>query len=150
LEHAADQIARALTDDGYFFLQDYVGEPRFQFADAKKRVCAALHDREVERTQPGRRPGVVFDDPSDLSPFCGVRSDDVLPVLGRTLEPMRVRTAAAVLVALMRAPPRGEPRRGRTAAALLAALMRAPPADGARIPPPGPARRAAQWLERRA
>mgnify|MGYP001416484494 CR=1 FL=1 len=33
----------------------------------------------------GRPPGVLWRDASDLSPFCGVRSDEVLPVLASHL-----------------------------------------------------------------
>jgi SAM-dependent methyltransferase len=49
LEHVAEQINRALTTDGRFFLQDYVGEPRFQFTTEKKRLFTLLHDRDLLR-----------------------------------------------------------------------------------------------------
>jgi SAM-dependent methyltransferase len=101
LEHAAYQINRALTPDGHFFLQDYVGEPRFQFCAQKKRIFEYLHDRQAERD--GRQPGLVWMDTQDLSPFCGVRSDEVLSVLGRYLEPVHVRTAGSLVVPLLRA-----------------------------------------------
>lgn len=105
LEHLAEQLNRALTRDGYFFLQDYVGEPRFQFSAEKQRILNLLHDRELALHQPGRRASLVFDDASDLSPFCGVRSDEVLAVLDRALETVAVRTSGALLVAIMRAHP---------------------------------------------
>ncbi|MGH7789413.1 MAG: class I SAM-dependent methyltransferase [Candidatus Binatia bacterium] len=105
LEYVADQINRALTGEGRFFLQDYVGEPRFQFSEEKRRVFTLLHDRELAATQPWRKASIVFDDASDLSPFCGVRSHEVLSVLGTYLDPVEVRTAGALLVALMRAHP---------------------------------------------
>jgi SAM-dependent methyltransferase len=127
LEHLAWQIDSALAPDGWFFLNDYVGEPRFQFAPEKKRVFELVHDREVART-PGRRPGCLWMDASDLSPFCGVRSDEVLPVLGRHLTTVDVRTAAALTVA----------------------LMRSKPADGATVPPPTLARRATDAVVRAA
>jgi SAM-dependent methyltransferase len=119
LEHLAWQINAALAPEGWFFLNDYVGEPRFQFDSPKRRVFEAVHDREVART-PGRRPGCRWMDASDLSPFCGVRSDEVLPVLRTHLREMEVRTAAALTVA----------------------LMRSKPADGSVVPPPGIGRRA--------
>jgi SAM-dependent methyltransferase len=127
LEYVADQINRALTRDGYFFLQDYVGEPRFQFSAEKRRVFTLIHDRELALHQPERQPGVFFDDASDLSPFCGVRSDELLGVLRTYLTEVQVRTAGALMVA----------------------LMRAHPADGA-TPKLSPAKRVAYWLERRA
>src|SRR5262245_53906862 len=46
LEHLAFQINRGLTRDGVFFLQDYVGERRFQFAPEKKRLFEVLWYRE--------------------------------------------------------------------------------------------------------
>src|SRR5262249_29884480 len=127
LEWVADQINRALTRDGYFFLQDYVGEPRFQFAEAKRRVFTMLHDREIALHQPERQTSIVFDDASDLSPFCGVRSDEQLGVLRTYLAEVRLRTSGALLVA----------------------LMRAHPTDGAR-PRLSAARRAVYAVERRA
>jgi SAM-dependent methyltransferase len=127
LEYAAHQINRALTRDGYFFLQDYVGEPRFQFSEEKKRIFTLLHDRELALHQPGRRTSIVFDDASDLSPFCGVRSDEALGVLRTYLTEVEVRTSGALLVA----------------------LMRAHPTDNLR-PIPTRAQRAAAWLERHA
>jgi SAM-dependent methyltransferase len=125
LEHLAWQINAALAPEGRFFLNDYVGEPRFQFADVKRRVFEAVHDREIART-PGRRPGCCFMDPSDLSPFCGVRSDEVLPVLRTYLEEAELRMAAALTVA----------------------LMRSKPADGATVPPPGLGRRVTDAVAR--
>ena len=127
LEHLAREINQALTPQGFFFLQDYVGEPRFQFDAVKRKVFELVHDREVART-PGRRPGCYFMDTSDLSPFCGVRSDELLTVMRSTLDEVEVRTAAALTVA----------------------LMRSKPADGAVPPPPGLTRRVTDAAVRRA
>jgi len=99
LEHLAWQINRTLAADGWFFLQDYVGEPRFQFAAGKRRVLECLLE---DATPPEWRCPMRWQDPSDLSPFCGVRSDEVLPVLRAHLREERVRTAGALSVALMR------------------------------------------------
>jgi SAM-dependent methyltransferase len=104
LEWLAGQLAAGLEPGGYFFLQDYVGEPRFQFSEAKKRVFEAFHDRFIRR-MPGRRPGVLWKDTSDLSPFCGVRSDEVLPVISASLEAIAVHTSSTLLVPLIRASP---------------------------------------------
>jgi SAM-dependent methyltransferase len=104
LEFLADQITNALRPGGYFFLQDYVGEPRFEFAALKKRLFESFHDSYVRR-QSGRRPGLIWKDSSDLSPFCGVRSDEVLPVVSRYFDTVAVRTASALIVPLSRAAP---------------------------------------------
>src|SRR5262249_61298326 len=122
------QIDRALTRDGYFFLQDYVGEPRFQFAEAKRRVFTMLHDREIALHQPERQTSIVFDDASDLSPFCGVRSDEQLGVLRTYLAEVRPTTSGALLVALLPPHPTAGPRPRPRAAprAVSAARPRAP------------------------
>lgn len=105
LEWLADQIGRTLRPGGTFFLHDYVGERRFQFSDSKKRAFEAFHDDFLRRRLPGRRPGVRWRDDSDLSPFCGVRSDDVLPALAARLQAVTVRTASAMIVPLARSSP---------------------------------------------
>jgi len=102
LEHLAYQINRALTPGGYFFLEDYVGEPRFDFSPEKRRLFEMLYNRDIAR-QRNRKPGVVWRDASDLSPFCGVRSEDILPVLRTTLTEVSVRIAGTLVVPLLRA-----------------------------------------------
>ncbi len=104
LEHLAFQINRALAPDGQFFLEDYVGEPRFEFSAAKRRLFEILYDRDVAR-QPGRKPGLVWLDSSDLSPFCGVRSDEILDVFRRYLDEVQVRTAATLTIPMSRSRP---------------------------------------------
>jgi len=104
LEHLAFQIGRGLTDAGYFFLQDYVGEPRFQFGPEKQRLFETVYNRELRFT-PGRREGVRWLDASDLSPFCGLRSDDILDVLRSQLDEVELRTAGTLTVPLLRCVP---------------------------------------------
>jgi SAM-dependent methyltransferase len=104
LEHLAFQINRALAPGGYFFLEDYVGEPRFAFSDGKRRLFEILYDRDIAR-QRGRKPGVTWLDGSDLSPFCGVRSDEILDVFRRCLDEVQLRTAATLTAAMSRMRP---------------------------------------------
>lgn len=104
LEYLAQEIERALTDEGRFFLQDYVGEPRFQFHEDKKRVFAELYLREAMRHR-GRAHQVRWNDASDLSPFCGVRSDEILGVLGTHLRELTLRTAGTLTVPMLRCHP---------------------------------------------
>jgi ubiquinone/menaquinone biosynthesis C-methylase UbiE len=78
LEHLFAEVERALRPGGLFALHDYVGDARFQY-DAKRlaRVTALL--REI----PARfRHGDVAEarDQRSMSPFCGVRPRDVLPL----------------------------------------------------------------------
>ena len=103
LEHLAWQINRTLTPTGRFFLQDYVGEQRFQFHPEKRRVFERIHDAMM--VPQGRPPGMLWRDVSDLSPFCGVRSDEVLSALATQLVEVERRTAETLTVALLRAYP---------------------------------------------
>jgi SAM-dependent methyltransferase len=104
LEHLGFQINRALTPDGLFFLEDYVGEPRFMFSEAKRRLYETLYERDIAR-QRGRKSGLIWLDVSDLSPFCGVRSDEILEVFRRHLDELEVRTAAALTAPMSRSRP---------------------------------------------
>jgi len=104
LEYLASQINRALTPDGHFFLEDYVGERRFIFSETKRRLFETLYDRDIAR-QRGRKPGVIWHDISDLSPFCGVRSDDILDVFRTYLDEVQVRTAGALVLPMTRTRP---------------------------------------------
>jgi SAM-dependent methyltransferase len=99
LEYLAAQLNRALTREGMFFLQDYVGEPRFQFDAGKRQVVESL---VRDATPPELRSAMRWMDASDLSPFCGVRSNEVLSVLRQYLVEESVQTAGALSVALMR------------------------------------------------
>lgn len=139
LEHLTWQIDRALTHEGWFFLNDYVGEQRFQFDELKRRVFGVVHDRALARTGKQLRPGCVWMDASDLSPFCGVRSDEILGVLAGHLHEVEVRTAAALTVPLLRSRPlHGRtpppPSRGRR---LLDAATRAYLGLAGKLPPIG-------------
>ncbi|MGH7788432.1 MAG: class I SAM-dependent methyltransferase [Candidatus Binatia bacterium] len=101
LEYLGWQINRALTPGGYFFLQDYVGEPRFQFDTAKRRVYHALYNRD--RARQGL-PGTDLSwlDTSDLSPFCGLRSDEILDVFRGQLDQVGLQIAGALTVPILR------------------------------------------------
>jgi len=78
LEHLLAEVERALTDGGLFAFQDYVGERRRNYAPHRlARINALL--REVPARF--RRGGVEAVAPAaveELSPFCAVRSDDIL------------------------------------------------------------------------
>ena len=104
LEYLGYQINRALTPDGWFFLQDYVGEPRFDASPAKKRVYETIYARQIIR-EPGGSPRVIWKDDSDLSPFCAVRSHDILAAMRAQLREVEVRTAAALVVPMLRSRP---------------------------------------------
>jgi SAM-dependent methyltransferase len=97
LEHLAAQINRTLTPTGRFFLQDYVGESFYRFEPQKKRVMEFLHNRDIAR-QKGRKPGLIWlnEDRDRFSPFCAIRSGDILDVMGDALRQEKLRTAGAI------------------------------------------------------
>ncbi len=103
LEHLAGVINSALTPGGTFFLLDYVGEPRFQFDDAKRRVFEVINARCLARF--GVERPFRWADAGDLSPFCGVRSNEILSVFREHLYEVEVRTAGALIVPIMRVRP---------------------------------------------
>lgn len=76
LEQLLAQVERALKPGGLFAIRDYVGERRMRFAPARlARINAALRQvparfRRVEAVTPPPIQG--------LSPFCGVRADDIV------------------------------------------------------------------------
>lgn len=111
LEYLGYQLNRALTDDGYFFLQDYVGEPHMRFSDEKRSIYEALVARQMRLE--GRAPGVIYEADDTLSPFCGVRSDEILDVFAQALRQERLRTAGALLGPMMRSKCAAPPNRSR-------------------------------------
>lgn len=79
LEHLFAQVERALRPGGLFALHDYVGEPRFQYdAHRLARINALL--REVPARFRHGDAAIEPRDPQTLSPFCGVRPRDILPL----------------------------------------------------------------------
>lgn len=101
IEFLAWQVNRTLTAGGRFFLQDYVGETRLRFAEAKRRLFTLLHGRLYER-QHRRPPTLCWMEERALSPLCGIRCEDTLAVLAATLIECECHTASALIVPLMR------------------------------------------------
>jgi len=80
LEHLLAEVERALRGGGLFAFQDYVGERRRHYAPHRlARINALLAEVPVRFRRGGMEavaPAVV----EELSPFCAVRSDDILTV----------------------------------------------------------------------
>ena len=98
LERLAWQVNRSLVDGGHVFVQDYVGEPRFHFLPAKRRVFERLLERDI-RERPERRAWTVdWPEESDTvySPFEAVRSDETIGILRSHMQLLDLRTAGAV------------------------------------------------------
>jgi SAM-dependent methyltransferase len=76
LERLFAEVEQALRPGGLFAIRDYVGERRLQYAPARlARVNQLLHEvpARYRRTEMMAAPPLY-----ELSPFCGVRSDDVI------------------------------------------------------------------------
>lgn len=132
LEHVAYQINRALSSDGYVFLNDYVGEAAFQFVPEKRRLFEALLE-EAQRRYPALsawRPVWPDGTGSRFSPFEAVRSDEILDVLRSYLDEVTVRTAGPLL-------------------ALAMMLQRAAPDQSRQAEAPSPRRRLASLIRGR-
>jgi SAM-dependent methyltransferase len=121
LEHVAAQVQRALTPDGYLFLEDYVGESKRNFSPEKKLAYELAYNREM--TRQGRQPAQLtwVNEEADASPFCGIRSGDILGVFRQHLAEQEVRTTGALWLAMLYARDprlaalRGKPRTFRLA-----------------------------------
>lgn len=109
LEHIAYQIDRSLTEEGYFFLTDYVGEARFQFSDEKKRIFEEAFAQAQQRISKLRTWRIEWPSLSDwsYSPFEAVRADETLDIFRRYLVETDLRTLEPILglTLFVRGPP---------------------------------------------
>jgi SAM-dependent methyltransferase len=90
LEHLFAQIVRALRPGGLFALHDYVGDRRMQYTPQRLARANGLLPEIPARFRPGLNGEIVPPDPAHLSPFCGVRSDEILRVAATWLEPVHI------------------------------------------------------------
>jgi SAM-dependent methyltransferase len=99
LEHIAYQINRALTPSGTFFLYDYVGEARFQFAEEKKRFVEAVVEEARSEHPLLSSWHFVWSDLSnwDNSPFEAMRSDETLQVFRQYLAESSLRPGGSLV-----------------------------------------------------
>ena len=103
LEHVAFQINKSLTPDGYFFLEDYVGEARFQFSEEKKRMFEEALAEAQTRHRSIRHWRTAWPDLDNwtFSPFEALRSDETLGIFRRYLTEVKVRTVGAIVGLIM-------------------------------------------------
>jgi len=84
LESLFAEVERALRPGGLFAFRDYVGEPRMQYGTERLRVINELMAEVPERFR--RTDLVRAPRTQDLSPFCGIRSDEIVELAGRRFE----------------------------------------------------------------
>jgi len=103
LEHVAFQINRSLAPNGYVFLEDYVGEAKFQFSPEKRRRFEEALDGARRRHRALKYWQVVWPDLSDwsYSAFEAMRSDETFDVFRRYLTEVDVRAGGAILGSIM-------------------------------------------------
>jgi SAM-dependent methyltransferase len=90
LERLFAQVAKALRPGGLFALHDYIGDRRLQYSAQRLARANALLREVPMRFRLGGATEITAPDPATLSPFCGVRSDDILSVAERFFEPVHV------------------------------------------------------------
>jgi len=92
LEHVLEEIERALRPGGLFVLYDSVVERRHQYSERRIARVNALVAEMPARFRLGREP-LAPATVSLLSPFCAVRSDDVLRLVRERFDVVHARTA---------------------------------------------------------
>lgn len=97
LEHVAGQIAKTLSDDGWFFLYDYTGESGMRFRQEQKRVFELIYERERARNP--SVPSITWHDAEDgtYSPFEAIRGGETVGILREHLHEVERRTAGAIV-----------------------------------------------------
>jgi SAM-dependent methyltransferase len=122
LEHLAFQANRALTADGYFFLQDFVAESQFAFSDEKRRLYEAVLAEEQRRHPELAGWRIEWPQLDILSPFEAVRSADTLGVLRAYLREERLAACGAMLMLPLLMRWSGPPQRPRLASRVAARI----------------------------
>ena len=100
LEHLYRQIERALRPGGLFALHDYVGDRRMQYGAGRLDRLNALLREVPERFRHGVA-AITPRDEAQMSPFCAVRSDDVLPLAEAHFQVVHKRLFAALFPLLL-------------------------------------------------
>jgi SAM-dependent methyltransferase len=95
LEHLCDAVAMGLRPGGLFAFQDYVGERRLQYAPERLRFVNAALARVPVRFR-RTTATVSTPPPSDVSPFCAVRSDELMAVATAVFEPVHAGFGGAL------------------------------------------------------
>ena len=93
LEHLLDQVADALTPDGFLFFNEYVGATRFAFPSAQRDAIAAcnlLIPQRLRRLPDGSiREKPPIPDPADVAradPSESVRSAEIMPLVAERFD----------------------------------------------------------------
>jgi SAM-dependent methyltransferase len=108
LEHVMDEVSRALTADGLFILEEFVGPTQFQWTDAQialVRDLTALIPERYRRLRWGAvKPYEGRPTPEEVmavSPFESIRSAEIVPLFRERFEVVAVRRLGGTLQHLL-------------------------------------------------
>jgi SAM-dependent methyltransferase len=104
LEHIMEQVHRALTPEGFFVLEEYVGPTQFQWTDEQIALVRALMALVPERLRRLRWDAVKTHEgrptPAEVaavSPFESIRSAEIYPLFQQHFEVVMVRNLGGTL-----------------------------------------------------
>jgi SAM-dependent methyltransferase len=105
VEQVVSRLATALTPDGLFALNDYIGVPFLQRSHKQRELTARLWPHLPERLRRNHK-GNVFNTPhipkkDELSPYEAIRSDAILPALHANFIPLKELTFGGFLFPLI-------------------------------------------------
>ena len=105
LEDFFDQINYALTDDGIFVMREYVGPNRVQFSDLQlslvNEILSILPEKYRKTYYGTVKEGVQRISLEDLikaDPSESIRSQDIIPLIKETLEPIKIAYTGGTLL----------------------------------------------------
>lgn len=108
LEHVNEQVHRALTDDGLFVLEEFVGPTQFQWTDTQiniTRELMAMLPEDLKMLRWGAvkpyegRPTV--DEVVAASPFESIRSAEIVPLFEKYFDVVHVRNLGGTIQHLL-------------------------------------------------
>lgn len=97
LEHLLAQIEQALRPGGLFVVHDFVGERQIRYAPARLARARALFDEIPARYRHTGPEALAAPDPEALSPFCGMRPAELLPLAAARFETVHQATFGYLL-----------------------------------------------------
>jgi SAM-dependent methyltransferase len=96
LESLFSEIERALKPGGIFALHDYVGERRLQYSNRRLERINEILQRVPRQLRRGGTTAVTRPHVEELSPFCAVRSDELLDQAKERFEIVHLARAGAL------------------------------------------------------
>ena len=96
LEHLCAEVEAALHTGGLFAILDYVGERRLQYDPDRLALVNEVFRAFPPQFRVAGAPAVTAPRLEELSPFCGVRSDEILSVAQARFDVVHLGQAGAL------------------------------------------------------